>query len=191
MPGAVKYGRRSQSVTHSVSTAGGNNYFYRSGCHVMLDDNMILLESVASIVAAYVGNNTIPKENLGQLISEIHRSLARTGQRREPVEELKPAVSIKRSVQPDHIVCLEDGKKFKSLKRHLSSHYNMTPQEYREKWGLPHDYPMVAPSYTQRRSELAKKSGLGQRKSAVEVVKGRGGSDKKAAKAKGRKAAVV
>jgi predicted transcriptional regulator len=79
-------------------------------------------------------------------------------------------VSIKRSVQPDHIVCLDDGKKFKSLKRHLMSHYNMTPEEYREKWGLPHDYPMVAPKYAQTRSELAKKGGLGRRKAAVEVT---------------------
>ena len=106
--------------------------------------------------------------NLPALITETFNSLAHvnlTGA--APVEELKPAVPIKRSVQPDHIVCLEDGKKFKSLKRHLMSQYNMTPQEYREKWGLPGDYPMVAPSYALARSALAKKMGLGQRAAPV------------------------
>ena len=134
------------------------------------DNNMELLDSVTSIVAAYVANNTVPKENLASLIADVFRSLSQLGQKTAPVEELKPAVSIKRSVQPDHIVCLEDGKTFKSLKRHLMSHYNMTPQEYREKWSLPHDYPMVAPNYAQARSELAKKMGLGQRKALVETA---------------------
>jgi predicted transcriptional regulator len=137
---------------------------------VTSDNNMELLDSVTSIVAAYVANNTVPKENLASLIADVFRSLSQLGQKTAPVEELKPAVSIKRSVQPDHIVCLEDGKTFKSLKRHLMSHYNMTPQEYREKWGLPHDYPMVAPNYAQARSELAKKIGLGQRKVPVEIA---------------------
>jgi predicted transcriptional regulator len=130
---------------------------------VTSDNNLMLLESVTSIVAAYVANNTVPKENLALLISDVFRSLAQLGQKNAPVEELKPAVSIKRSVQPDHIVCLEDGKTFKSLKRHLMTHYNMTPAEYRQKWNLPHNYPMVAPNYAQARSELAKKMGLGQR----------------------------
>lgn len=148
----------------------------------------ILLESVSSIVAAYVTNNTIPKEHLGTLISETYQSLARMDQKPALVEELKPAVPVKRSVQPDFIICLEDGKRFKSLRRHLMSHYNMTPEEYRAKWGLPHDYPMVAPNYAQARSELAKKSGLGQRKMAVPPAK----PDPKAAKAKkGRKLATV
>ncbi len=137
-------------------------------------DNTALLECTTSIIAAYVSNNTIQKENLPGLIADTFNSLAQvntTGA--APAEELKPAVPIKRSVQPDHIVCLEDGKKFKSLKRHLMSQYNMTPQEYREKWGLPGDYPMVAPSYAQARSELAKKMGLGQRSaSAAEPAKG-------------------
>jgi predicted transcriptional regulator len=137
---------------------------------VTSDNNMELLDSVTAIVAAYVANNTVPKENLASLISDVFRSLSQLGQKTAPVEELKPAVSIKRSVQPDHIVCLEDGRTFKSLKRHLMSHYNMTPQEYREKWGLPHDYPMVAPNYAQTRSELAKKIGLGQRKVPVEIA---------------------
>jgi predicted transcriptional regulator len=130
----------------------------------------VLLESVTTIVAAYVASNTIPKENLTALIGDIFRSLAQVGQKTAPVEQLKPAVPIKRSVQPDHIVCLEDGKKFKSLKRHLMSHYNMTPQAYRERWGLAHDYPMVAPNYAETRSALAKKMGLGQRKAAIEVA---------------------
>lgn len=134
------------------------------------DNNMMLLDPVTSIVAAYVANNTVPKENLASLISDVFRSLSQVGQKTAPVEELKPAVPIKRSIQPDHIVCLEDGKTFKSLKRHLMSHYNMTPEEYREKWGLPHDYPMVAPNYAQARSELAKKMGLGQRKAPIEIA---------------------
>ena len=128
-----------------------------------LTDNRALLECTTSIISAYVANNTVQKENLSELIADTFRSLAGVDQTQAPVEELKPAVPIKRSVQPDHIVCLEDGKKFKSLKRHLMSHYNMTPQEYREKWGLAADYPMVAPSYALARSELAKKMGLGQR----------------------------
>lgn len=127
------------------------------------DNNMALLESVTAIVAAYVENNAVPKENLTSLIADIFQSLARTKQKIVPVDVLKPAVPIKRSVQPDYIVCLEDGKKFKSLKRHLMSRYNMTPQEYREKWGLSHDYPMVAPDYAQTRSELAKRIGLGKK----------------------------
>lgn len=126
-------------------------------------ENSVLLECTTSIIAAYVSNNTIQKENLSGLIADTYKSLAQVDRKEAPVEELKPAVPIKRSVQPDHIVCLEDGKKFKSLKRHLMSHYNMTPQAYREKWGLPGDYPMVAPSYALARSELAKKMGLGQR----------------------------
>ena len=99
--------------------------------------NAALLECTTSIISAYVANNTIQQENLSALIADTFKSLAQVGQTQAPVEELKPAVPIKRSVQPDHIICLEDGKKFKSLKRHLMSHYNMTPQEYREKWGLP------------------------------------------------------
>lgn len=133
-------------------------------------DNTALLECTTSIISAFVANNTIPRENLSALIADTFRSLARVDQTQAPVEDLKPAVSIKRSIHPDHIICLEDGKKFKSLKRHLMSHYNMTPQEYREKWGLPSDYPMVAPSYALARSELAKKMGLGQRQTAVAIT---------------------
>lgn len=125
-----------------------------------------LVELTAQIVAAYVSNNTITSNELPQLINETHAALARaTGQATEPAgEELRPKVAVKKSVMPDYIICLEDGKKFKSLKRHLRTHYNMTPEEYREKWGLPHDYPMVAPNYARQRSDLAKKMGLGTRR---------------------------
>jgi predicted transcriptional regulator len=125
-----------------------------------------LVELTAKIVSAYVSNNTIVAGDIPQLINETHAALSRaTGSVAPPErEELKPKVPVKKSVAPDHIVCLEDGKKFKSLKRHLRTHYNLSPEEYREKWGLPHDYPMVAPNYARARSDLAKKMGLGTRR---------------------------
>ena len=125
-----------------------------------------LVELTAKIVSAYVSNNTVVASDLPQLISDTHAALSRaTGRIAAPErEELKPKVPVKKSVMPDHIVCLEDGKKFKSLKRHLRTHYNLSPEEYREKWGLPHDYPMVAPNYARARSDLAKKMGLGTRR---------------------------
>ncbi len=129
-----------------------------------------LLECTTSIISAYVANNTIPKENLVALIADTFKSLAQLGRAAAPVDDLKPAVPIKRSVQPDHIICLEDGKKFKSLKRHLMTYYNMTPQDYREKWGLPGDYPMVAPDYALARSQLAKKIGLGQHRTRAVIA---------------------
>ena len=126
-----------------------------------------LVELTAKIVSAYVSNNAIVAGDLPQLIDETYTALWRaSGRSSSPErEELKPKVSVKKSVNPDYIICLEDGKKFKSLKRHLRTHYNLTPEEYREKWGLPHDYPMVAPNYAKARSALAKKMGLGTRKS--------------------------
>jgi predicted transcriptional regulator len=125
-----------------------------------------LVELAADIVSAYVSNNTVVASDLPVIINETFDALSKASARAaEPVkEELKPAVPVKKSVTPDYIVCLEDGKKFKSLKRHLRTHYNLTPEEYREKWGLPHDYPMVAPNYAAARSALAKKMGLGQRR---------------------------
>lgn len=128
------------------------------------DDNLIDL--AADIVSAYVSNNTVASTDLPALINEVYTALQKTsGGVSEPEPEpLKPAVPVKRSVTPDYIICLEDGKKFKSLKRHLRTHYDMTPEEYREKWGLPADYPMVAPNYAAARSELAKKMGLGQQR---------------------------
>lgn len=127
-----------------------------------------LVELTARIVSAFVSNNTIGAENLPQLINDTHAALSRaTGNTVQPErEELKPKVPVKKSVMPDHIVCLEDGKKFKSLKRHLNTAYGLTPDQYRVKWGLPADYPMVAPAYAEARSALAKSMGLG-RKAAV------------------------
>jgi len=124
-----------------------------------------LVEFAADIVAAYVGNNSVPATELTSLINDVIRALngaVATGGE-AVLEDVKPAVPIKKSVTPDYIICLEDGKKFKSLKRHLRTHYNLTPEGYREKWGLPPDYPMVAPNYAVARSKLARQMGLGQR----------------------------
>nr|WP_224007862.1 MucR family transcriptional regulator [Aureimonas sp. SA4125] len=128
------------------------------------------MELVVRIVAAYVGNNHVGRDDLGSLIQLVHGALNLTPEASEPPVEvvpLKPAVSIKKSITPDYIICLEDGKSFKSLKRHLASHYDLTPDEYRRKWGLPSDYPMVAANYSAQRSQLAKSLGLG-RKAASE-----------------------
>lgn len=120
----------------------------------------------ANIVSAYVSNNTVPSAEIGTLISQVYGALKRvSGSPAAPASEpLRPAVPIKRSVTPEYIVCLEDGLKFKSLKRHLRTRYNMTPDQYREKWGLPPDYAMVASNYAAARSELAKQMGLGQQR---------------------------
>lgn len=121
------------------------------------------IQHTADIVAAYVGNNSVSTAELPDLIRDVHSALMSASQNDgKTSEELTPAVPIRKSYNDDYIICLEDGLKFQSLKRHLRSKYNMSPDEYREKWGLAHDYPMVAPSYSRRRSELAKKSGLGQ-----------------------------
>ncbi len=125
-----------------------------------------LVELTTKIVSAYVSNNAVVATDLPHLISETHAALSRaTGSIVQPErEEQKPKVPVKKSVMPDYIICLEDGKKFKSLKRHLRTHYKLSPEEYREKWGLSHDYPMVAPNYARARSDLAKKMGLGTRR---------------------------
>jgi predicted transcriptional regulator len=124
------------------------------------------IELAADIVSAYVSNNSVPSGDLPSLISDVHTALVKVanGGVEAPAEAPKPAVSIKKSITPDYIICLEDGKKFKSLKRHLRTQYNITPEQYREKWGLPPDYPMVAPNYAKARSELAKEMGLGQQR---------------------------
>jgi predicted transcriptional regulator len=124
------------------------------------------IELTANIVSAYVSNNTVPSADIPSLISQVHAALKRVsaGQAAAPAEPLKPAVPVKRSVTPEYIVCLEDGHKFKSLKRHLRTRYSMTPEQYREKWGLAPDYPMVAPKYAEARSQLAKQMGLGQQR---------------------------
>ncbi|MFN4040696.1 MAG: MucR family transcriptional regulator [Brevundimonas sp.] len=123
-----------------------------------------LLEMTADIVSAYVGNNTVDATVLPSLIASIHTALSQVaGGAPEPEPEpQEPAVSIRKSISPDFLICLEDGRKFKSLKRHLRTKYDMSPEEYRAKWGLPKDYPMVAPNYAKARSELAKQMGLGQ-----------------------------
>ena len=125
------------------------------------------IELAADIVSAFVSNNSVPVTELPALIGNVHAALSQVanGSTQPPAEEPKaPAVPIKKSVQPDYIVCLDDGKRFKSLKRHLRTVYNLTPDQYRAKWGLAHDYPMVAPNYAAARSELAKQMGLGARR---------------------------
>ena len=123
-----------------------------------------LAELAAEIVSAYVTKNSVRTADLASLIVDVHKALRGThaGTIVPEPEPLTPAVNPKKSLFPDYIICLEDGKKFKSLKRHLRTHYELSPEEYREKWGLPNDYPMVAPNYAQARSALAKKMGLGQ-----------------------------
>jgi len=125
----------------------------------------LLIELTAEIVTAYVSNNSVAANDLPNVISQVHTALGGTMM---PVEEIlekpKPAVTVRRSIQNDHLVCLEDGQKYKSLKRHLMTHHGLTPEQYREKWELPADYPMVAPAYAEARSKLAKEMGLGQKR---------------------------
>ena len=127
-----------------------------------------LIELATQIVAAYVGKNAVEQADLPKLITEVHRALeqaaAGKGASKPTQPRSKPAVNVKRSITPDYLVCLEDGKKFKSLKRHLRTHFNLTPEQYREKWGLPADYPMVAPNYATSRSTLAKTMRLGHKR---------------------------
>ncbi|MEM6382543.1 MAG: MucR family transcriptional regulator [Pseudomonadota bacterium] len=130
-------------------------------------DTGALVDLTADIVSAYVSHNVVPAGELTKLISDVHGAL--TVLEKESVapvaEDLKPAVPPKKSITQDYLICLEDGKRFKSLKRHLKTHYDLSPEQYRERWGLPADYPMVAPSYAEARSRLAKQMGLGQRRS--------------------------
>lgn len=133
----------------------------------MSDVNGNYIELAADIVSAYVSNNSVPAPELPGLINEVYAALVRVaGGIAAPVslEAPKPAIAPKKSITSGYIICLEDGKKFKSLKRHLLTQYNMSPEEYREKWGLPPDYPMVAPDYAKARSQLAKQMGLGQQR---------------------------
>ncbi|MBI4968905.1 MAG: MucR family transcriptional regulator [Rhodospirillales bacterium] len=120
-----------------------------------------VLALTAQIVAAHLGNNSVAPGDVPHLIQEVYRSLTNLGNAPSQPERPEPAVSVKKSVTPDYIVCLEDGKKLKMLKRHLMTSYGLTPEDYRERWGLPADYPMVAPNYAAHRSHLAKKIGLG------------------------------
>lgn len=125
-----------------------------------------LVSITATIVAAYVSNNSVAANDLPALIADTHAALSRAAGRTVALdrEDAKPKIAVKKSVMPDFLICLEDGKKFKSLKRHLRTHYGLSPEQYREKWNLPPDYPMVAPNYANARSQLAKKMGLGTRR---------------------------
>src|SRR2546430_456924 len=129
-----------------------------------MDEKSEVIEMTADIVSAYVGNNSVSAADLPALIQSVHRAISGISSGAEAAEAApkEPAVPIRRSITPDFLVCLEDGRKFKSLKRHLRTKYNMSPEDYRAKWGLAKDYPMVAPNYAKARSELAKQMGLGQ-----------------------------
>ena len=129
-----------------------------------------VLGLTAQIVSAHLTHNAVRADALPALIQSVYATLASVGVEPAPVEKQQPAVPVKRSVFPDYIVCLEDGKKLKMLKRHLQTSYGLTPEQYRERWGLPADYPMVAPNYAERRSDLAKKIGLGRKRVAPEPV---------------------
>ena len=145
-----------------MATQSGNNSSITSAGSAA-DFDLVGLS--ADIVSAYVGHNALSVADLPRLIAEVHvalRGLKGNGAKEAPAE-LKPTVSIRKSIAPDYLICLEDGKKFKSLKRHLRTHYDLSPEEYREKWGLPLDYPMVAPNYSATRSRLAKDNGLGRK----------------------------
>jgi predicted transcriptional regulator len=147
-----------------VATQSGNNSSI-TGATSATDFDLVGLS--ADIVSAYVGHNALSVADLPRLIADVHmalRGLKGSGAKESPAD-LKPAVSIRKSIAPDYLICLEDGKKFKSLKRHLRTHYDLSPEEYREKWGLPVDYPMVAPNYSETRSRLAKDNGLGRKSS--------------------------
>ncbi len=130
--------------------------------------NETLITLASDIVAAHVSNNSVSVEDLPSLIANVYGALAGLGQEAPEAEQKpEPAVSVRSSVKPDYIVCLEDGKKLKMLKRHLMTHYNLTPEQYRQRWSLPADYPMVAPNYAEKRRELAKKIGLGRKPGAT------------------------
>jgi predicted transcriptional regulator len=132
-----------------------------------IDMKETLITLTSDIVAAHVSNNSVAVDDLPTLITNVFGALAGLGNTAPVIEKApEPAVSIRASVKPDHIVCLEDGKKLKMLKRHLMTHYNLTPEQYRARWNLPADYPMVAPNYAEKRRELAKKIGLGRKPGA-------------------------
>ena len=135
-----------------------------------MENKSDLLSLTAQIVAAYASNNPVGQAELPKLIADVYRSLSLAGDAREAGNtqtDIKPAVPVRRSIGPDYIICLEDGKKFKSLKRHLRTHYDLSPEQYREKWSLPPDYPMVSANYAKARSSLAKKIGLGHNRARI------------------------
>jgi predicted transcriptional regulator len=132
----------------------------------MADNTSTFMQLMASIVSAYVRHNSIPSAELPALIGQVHTALTRISSGHGEVlgNAPRPAIPANKSIATDYIICLEDGKKFKSLKRHLSTHHSLTPEQYREKWGVGRDYPMVAPNYAAARSRLAKQMGLGQQR---------------------------
>jgi len=130
-----------------------------------MDSRHDLVAMAATIVSAYVSSNQVSAQEIPELLRTVHRALGELADSTaERAHAQEPAIAVKKSITADYIICLEDGKKFKSLRRHLRTRYGMTPEEYRTKWGLPHDYPMVAPNYAKERSNLAKRMGLGQAK---------------------------
>jgi predicted transcriptional regulator len=135
----------------------------QNGAAASADNDLIDLST--EIVSAYVSHNALSVTDLPKLIADVHSALQglKGTPLPEPAEDLKPAVPVRKSIAADYLICLEDGKKFKSLKRHLRTHYDLSPEDYREKWGLPADYPMVAPNYSATRSRLAKDNGLGRK----------------------------
>ncbi|RFD18924.1 MucR family transcriptional regulator [Komagataeibacter melaceti] len=139
------------------------------------EQDFTCLELTTQIVSAHVSNNSVAADALPDLIRHVYQALATVGQSAQEAPKLQPAVPVKRSVFPDYIVCLEDGKKLKMLKRHLHSAYGMTPEQYRERWGLPAEYPMVAPNYAERRSSLAREIGLGRKITAASAGEGSAG----------------
>ena len=157
----------------------------------MSETASIMIELTVEVVSAYVSNNRVEAAALPALLASVHSALnaAAVGRTEATATELSPAVSIKKSVTPDAIICLEDGKSFKSLKRHLRTKYNLTPEEYRAKWGLPASYPMVAPNYAAARSNLAKQMGLGQQRPKTEAPAAKTVASAPKAKGRPRKAA--
>ncbi|NTZ42048.1 MucR family transcriptional regulator [Altererythrobacter sp. SALINAS58] len=127
-------------------------------------ENEDLLTFTSDIVSSYVANNRIAADDVGQLVQDVYRALSSVGETQEEPEAVEPAVSVRASIKPDHLVCLECGKNQKILKRHLMTAHNLTPEEYRERYGLKSDYPMIAPDYAERRRDLAKQIGLGRKK---------------------------
>lgn len=155
------------SIVHNSTIDGGGRMEDQDG----MKDNK--LDLTAAIVSAYVSKNSVPMANLAELVAAVHASLAKLDVDPEPEKAAPvPAVPVRKSVTKDYIISLEDGRKFKSLKRHLATHYGMTPDQYRQKWGLPADYPMVAPSYAATRSALARSIGLGRKETPTSVEEG-------------------
>lgn len=130
-------------------------------------EKLELLALTTDIVTSHLSRNPVDTGEISSLINDVYKTLSTIGEEAEEEEKPEPVVAIRKSVHPDYIICLEDGKKLKMLKRHLKTSYDMTPDEYRERWGLPADYPMVAPNYAEQRRNLAKKIGLGTRRKKV------------------------